>query len=369
MTERIATVKNTETTETTKTARGKIAIFGAGAMGTVLGAWLNLCGVKADLIARNEAHVSAINARGARVICKADGERVLTARANAVTPDRIKEKYDVIFLMTKQRDNASIVRFLKDYLSNDGIIVTTQNGLPERSVAEIIGCERTFGGVCAWGANFKGAGEAELTSDLAAASMRVGAYAQNSAQAEKKLTELEGILSRVSTVTGAPFYSVADNLAGARWSKLSINAAFSGLSALTGLTFGEISKNRALKKIAIGILRECFLVASASGVTLEKMQGHNMEKLLGGHGFLADVKASVLLPVAMRRHGRLISGMLLDIRRGKKCEIDFITGAVVKAAREAGVAAPLCERVTELVHGIENGFYEITAKNAAFFEF
>lgn len=356
--------------ESVETTERKIAIYGAGAMGTVLGAWLNLCGVKADLIARNEEHVSAINDRGARVICKADGERVLTARANAVTPARMKGNYDVIFLMTKQRDNASIVRFLKEYLSDDGIVVTTQNGLPERSVAEVIGEERTFGAVCAWGANFKRAGEVELTSELAAASVRVGAYAQNSERAKAKLFELEALLSCVSAVTGnSSFAQTTENLAGARWSKLAVNAAFSGLSAVSGLTFGEISKNRALKKIAIGILRECFFVASASGVTLEKLQGHDMEKLLGGHGFFADVKANCLLPVAMRRHKRLISGMLLDIRCGKKCEIDFITGAVAKAGREAGVAAPLCERVTEIVHGIENGLYEITAKNAAFFEF
>lgn len=86
-------------------------------------------------------------------------------------------RYDVIFLMTKQRDNEKIVTFLKDFLAGNGVVVTTQNGLPEESVAKIVGAEKTFGGVCSFGANFTTPGEAELTSTLASAKICIGAYA------------------------------------------------------------------------------------------------------------------------------------------------------------------------------------------------
>ena len=59
--------------------------------------------------------------------------------------------------------------------------------------------------------------------------------------------------------------------------------------------------------------------------------------------------------------------MLKDVQNGKKCEIDFINGAVVNAGKEIGVNTPLCERVVEIAHGIENGLYEITYENVDFF--
>ena len=60
--------------------------------------------------------------------------------------------------------------------------------------------------------------------------------------------------------------------------------------------------------------------------------------------------------------------MLKDIENGKKCEIDFVDGVVVNEGKKAGVETPLCEQVVEIVHGIENGLYEIDYKNVDFFD-
>ena len=155
---------------------------------------------------------------------------------------------------------------------------------------------------------------------------------------------------------------------GARWSKLAINAAFSGLSVVTGQTFGKLASGWKSRKIALGILRECMQVANALGVQLGVAQGHDIQKQLGRKGFFGTAYALLVLPIAMRRHKRLVSGMLKDIQNGKKCEIDFIDGAVVAKGREVGVETPLCEQVVELVHGIENGLYELSPKNLDFFE-
>ena len=166
----------------------------------------------------------------------------------------------------------------------------------------------------------------------------------------------------------ADFAQVTDNLQGARWSKLAINAAFSGLSVVTGLTFGEIAKRRSTKKLALGILRECMDVATAQGVALEPMQGHDMQGLLGGRGFFKTKMALLILPFAMKKHKKLLSGMLKDVQNGRKCEIDFVDGAVVKEGERGGVETPLCRQIVEIVHGIENGLYEIDYKNVDFFD-
>lgn len=138
----------------------RVAIYGAGAMGTILGAYIAASGKQIDLITRNKEHVEAMKQHGARVLGHAD----FTVRVNALTPDEMTGVYDIIFLMTKQRENARILATLKDFLANDGVICTMQNGLPEPSVIEAVGAKRCLGCAVAWGATAVGFGEVELTS-------------------------------------------------------------------------------------------------------------------------------------------------------------------------------------------------------------
>lgn len=346
-----------------KATEAKIAVYGAGAMGTVLGALLTQGGLKVDLVARNQAHVAGLRENGATIVCEADGKE-LGVKVRALFPHEMEGQYDVIFLMTKQRHNAEILTTLLPYLKEDGVVCTTQNGLPEPSVAEIVGRERTYGAATSYGATFLGGGRVALTSKLEAMSMEVGGYENDGAKTEL----LAEILSFAGKATGNEgFVKTTERLAGARWAKLAINAAFSGLSAVTGLTFGELAKKRKTRKLALGILRECIAVAKASGVTLAKMQGHDMEKMLGGNTPIKRMISYLVLPFAMKKHKKLVSGMLKDIQNGRKCEIDFVDGIVCEEGAKAGVDTPLCARVVELVHGIENGLYEIDYKNVDFF--
>ncbi len=343
----------------------KIAIYGAGAMGTVLGSLLTLGGLKnVHLITRNEKHVKGLNEKGATLVCEAEKTQ-LTVKVTALLPSQMTEKYDVVFLMTKQRNNGEILTFLSPFLKEDSAVVTTQNGLPEQSVANIVGAGRTYGGVASFGATFLGEGKVALTSKFNGMGMQISGYQNDSA----KTSLLLEILSYAGKAVGnCHFASATRNLAGARWSKLAINATFSGLSVVTGETFGEIAKRRKSRKIALGILRECFNVANASGTTLETIQGHDMQKLLGGRGFFKTRFALFVLPIAMKNHKKLVSGMLKDVRNGKKCEIDYIDGSVSRVGKEVGVPTPLCDKVVEIVHGIENGLYEISYANVDFFD-
>lgn len=351
----------------------KAAIYGAGAMGSVLGALIIKSGGAVDLYARNEKHVAAVRQTGLTLRCEADN---VTFKVNAsiFTPDELREKrekYDVIFLMTKQRENASTVTFLKDYLAEDGVLVTTQNGLPERKIADILGAEKTFGGVCSFGANYVQAGEAALTSSLASAKICVGAYGKTDSALQKKAFEnVRALLRPVGAVTGGEFYRETENLAGVRYAKLTLNAAFSSLSAATGMTFGEAAKNGKTKKIALGIMREVLAVAAAAGVRVDTVQGRNIAALVkkGGapFGWLKEIFLRLAMPYFVKTHKNSVSGMLADIKRGRKCEIDFITGAVSEEGRRAGVKTPLCDKITSIIHGVENGLYELSVKNADF---
>ncbi|MBE7085165.1 MAG: hypothetical protein E7368_03830, partial [Clostridiales bacterium] len=154
----------------------RIAIYGAGAMGTVLGSLLTLGGLKnVELITRNKAHVDGLNERGARIKCTAENNEIVV-KVCAKTPEEMSGKYDVVFLMTKQKSNAEILQFLSPFLHEESVVCTTQNGLPEASVAEAVGTHRTYGGVASFGATFVGDGRVELTSKTDGMRMQVSGY-------------------------------------------------------------------------------------------------------------------------------------------------------------------------------------------------
>ena len=100
----------------------RYAIYGAGSLGTVLGAYITKNGGQIDLINRNKAHVNALNEKGAQI----KGKVEMTVPVKAYTPDEMTGKYDVILLMTKQLDNAEVVTMLKDFLTEKGVIVSLQ---------------------------------------------------------------------------------------------------------------------------------------------------------------------------------------------------------------------------------------------------
>lgn len=247
----------------------KYAIYGAGAMGTVLGAYIARAGIPVDLINRNERHVAALKERGAHIVGTVD----FVQKVNALLPSEMKEQYDVILLMTKQRQNAEIAAFLKDYLKEDGALCTCQNGLPEPKLADILGADRVLGCAIAWGATFRGEGVSELTSDPAALTFSLGAYGKGN-----RLDEVCTLLECMGTVT------VEENFIGARWSKLLINSAFSGLSTVTGETFGTVSKNKKSRAAALSIIKECIDVAKAAGIRPEPGAGapHRQDVRLQG---------------------------------------------------------------------------------------
>ena len=326
----------------------KYAIYGAGALGTVLGAYVARAGVDIDLINRNEKHVAALKKNGAKIIGKVN----FTQKVNALLPSEMTEKYDVIVLMTKQRDNVATVEFLKNYLKDDGAICTCQNGLPEPKIAEIIGADRTLGCAIAWGATFRGEGVSELTSDPSALTFSLGAYGKGN-----HLYDVRALLECMGTVT------VEENFIGARWSKLLINSAFSGLSTVTGSTFGEVSKLKSSRRVAQRIIKECIDVAKAADIRIEPVQGHKIDKLFDYGGWLKKQISFALIPVAMKKHGKLISSMLQDLKKGKQCEIDFINGVVCEYGKKYHVPTPFNQKTVEIVHAIEAGTYPIEFKN------
>ena len=330
----------------------KYMIYGAGALGTVLGAYIAKAGVEIDLVNRNRAHVDALKREGAKIV----GTVQFTQKANALLPEEVEGEYDIILLMTKQQQNREVVAFLKEHLKADGAICTCQNGLPEPGIAEIVGADRTLGCAIAWGATFHGSGVSELTSDPSALTFSLGAYGKG-----YRLEETKKLLECMGTVV------VEENFIGARWSKLLINSAFSGLSTVTGGTFGEVAQRKDSRRVAQRIIKECIDVSRALGVKVEPVQGHDIVKLFDYKGALKKKISFLLIPVAMKKHKNLVASMLQDIKNGKPCEIAFINGAVSEQGKKAGIPTPFNDRTVEIVSAIERGEKSFSFENIALY--
>lgn len=320
----------------------RTAIYGAGSLGTILGAFISKAGEPVELINRNKAHVEALNASGAKVV----GTMQFEQKVTAYTPDQMSGEYDIIFLLTKQQNNKEVVQMLKGFLAPDGVLVTFQNGLPEMQIASVLGEDRVLGCTVAWGATMQSPGVCELTSEPDALSFSLGSISSTRSRHFDKVKEL---LEKMGTV------DVEENFIGTRWSKLLINAAFSGMSAVLGCTFGEAAGPKESRRIVQALIKECIDVCAAGGIRIEPVQGKDIVKLLDYKGSVKKALSFFIIPLAIRKHARLKASMLQDLEKGKLTEVDAINGAVSDYGRKVVVPTPMNDKVVEIIHGIERG--------------
>ncbi len=331
------------------------AIYGAGSLGTVLGAYITKNGGQVDLINRNKAHVEILNTKGAKIIGTVD----MTVPVKAITPQEMEGKYDVIVLLTKQLHNKEVVTMLKDFLSETGVIVTLQNGIPEPGIAEIVGANHTMGCAVEWGAALIEPGVCELTSAPDSLSFHMG--------------KLEGITdSQVKMVKDllelmCPVHE-EENLMGARWSKLLINATFSGLGTVVGGVFGDVSEDKDAQKVAIRCMKECIDVGHATGTEFAPVQGKNIVGLFYYKGALKRALGCKLLPIAMKKHRLIEPSMLQDLKKGKPCEVDAINGVVCEFGRKHNVPTPINDKIVEIIKKIQNGELKAEKANIRLFD-
>lgn len=333
----------------------RVAIYGAGSLGTILGAYISRGGEKIELINRNKAHIEALQTQGAHII----GTVQFVQPIVAYTPAEMSGKYDIVFLMTKQQHNAEVVAMLKDFLAEDGVLVTFQNGLPELQIADIIGEERVLGCTVAWGATMQRAGVCELTSSPDALSFSLGSISATRNRHFDKVKQLLELMGKVD---------VEENFIGTRWSKLLINASFSGMSAVLGCTFGEAAKPKASRRIVQALIKECIDVCKAGGIRIEPVQGKDIVKLLDYNNALKKAFSFFIIPIAIRKHAALKASMLQDLEKGKLTEVDAINGAVSAFGRKVGCPTPMNDRVVDIIHRIERGELSPSFDNLKFFE-
>jgi 2-dehydropantoate 2-reductase len=319
----------------------KVALMGTGSLGTIIGALTAKNGGDILLIDANREHVDAINRNGAKVT----GTMEFTAAVKAITPDQMEGIYDVVLYLVKQHHNAIALQQLLPHLGKDSVLCTLQNGTPEEAVAEIVGRERTIGGAVGWGGTWISPGVSMLTSDPSKMTYDLG---ELDGTITERLKQVADILS-LSAHT-----EISANLLGVRWTKLLVNATFSGMSAVLGCTFGDVMDNEKALACVAHIANETLAVANALGITLEPIQGHDIRVLAFSDAAGMASKYPIFRAV-WGPHRLLKASMLQDLEKGRRTEIDAINGVVANSGKKMKISTPINDTVVSLVKEIEAG--------------
>ncbi len=333
----------------------KIAVAGCGAVGGVIAARINER-YSPVLFCKNKEITEAISEKGLKASFF-DGSAVRCFPKVYANFEDCGEKFDVIFLTMKATVLKGAVKRAVNFLSDEGFLVTFQNGMPEREIFDIVPKERVIGGIIGFGATMHSPGVAEMTS---AGEIVVGEFAGGISDRIKGLKE---ILDNVITCR------ITDNIEGAKYSKLLINACITTMGAVSGMYLGDMLADSNFRKIFRFILFEGVEVAKRKGIKLEKISGVKIEKLAAdkreveGKFCLKTLFKDLIIRILGMKYSKLKSSSLQSLQRGRKTEVDYINGEIVRLGRETGFPVPVNEALVNIVHAIEKGEKEISPEN------
>ncbi len=330
-----------------------ILVIGCGGVGGVVAAKLARAGRTVTAVTSNPKITEAINKSG--LIASCDDDTIATERIEAYTElEAGVGPFDVAFLAVPPNAVRDAVTNAKPYLRDDAPIVCLPNGLVEEHVSDLVDPSRVIGGVVEFGARMLGPGRVVQTAPggLTIGRLRRAGFTD----ADPKLDELARLLD------GTVGYHMAENLEGARWSKLAINCAISSLGTVGGDRLGVLMRHRFVRRLALEVMTEVVAVAQANGVDLEKVAGtldldwlalDDDERLRAGSiGLFA--KHSVLLLVGTKFR-KMRSSMLAAIERGRTPPVDFLNGEIVDRGAPYDIPTPVNDALQRMVHSIARG--------------
>jgi 2-dehydropantoate 2-reductase len=294
----------------------RIAIMGSGGVGGYLGGRLAASGQDVTFIARG-AHLEAIRERGLRIESALGDARVQPAQASD-DPSSVGP-VDLVIFAVKLYDTEAAAAATRPLVGPTTGVVTFQNGVDSVDVlARILGREHVVGGV------------AQIASVVGAP----GVIRHTGTMARFVFGELDGQPSaRVEALAAAlkaagVEHAVSDAIGRDIWAKMVFLATFAGLTAVMRLPIGPIRADPDTRALYQDGLAEALAVARARGIALPE-------------DFVAATLARTdQLPAQMK------SSMLEDLERGKRLELAWLSGAIVRMGREHGVPTPVHGFVT-----------------------
>lgn len=299
----------------------RIAVIGAGAMGSTFAARFIRSGHDVTLVDRSDAVVEAIRCKG---LTLRDASSQFTIPAAATTAIGDVRDVDLGLVLVDSNATAAVAPFLPGILSADGFVLTLQNGIGNvEALVASLGEKRMLGGA----------------TYVSAATLAPG-HAHNTNVGDTVLGEAGGPLTPRAEATakllrdaGFPAQAVS-NVMGHVWSKFALNCALNPLSAITGLRPGEVARQAEMATLLEAVIAEIMAVIAAKGIRLPDA---NMAEHIRHH--------------AWTRYNR--PSMLQHVEAARPTEIGGLNAALVREAEALGVAVPVNRTIVALVRGIE----------------
>lgn len=318
-----------------------ILIWGAGAIGGVLGAYFQRAGHDVLLVDIVKEHVEAMNRDGLSIEGPVEE---FVQPVKAALPADVKGTYSRIILAVKAHHTSEALEMLVPHLAPGGYVVSAQNGLNELVIAERIGRENTIGCFVNFGADWHGPGRI-LYGNRAAV-----ALGELNGSITPRLKEVHALFSIVE-----PNAVMTDNIWGYLWGKLAYGALLFA-TALTNDSMADALAREQHFAVYDKLGREVMAVAGAQGIAPLGFNGFDPAAFSNGPGS-NDARRSVAdMAAHNRKTAKTHSGIWRDIAvRKRKTEVDAQVAPLTEIGRTVGVETPALSTLVSLIHDLENG--------------
>jgi 2-dehydropantoate 2-reductase len=316
----------------------KIAIIGAGAIGSVVGGLLSKAGGDVTLIGR-KPHVDAIKQNGLIL----DGESKKTV-IKVKAAENLDFKPDLALLTVKAQDVESSVRKVKLFLSG-ALVVTMQNGVQgDDQAARLLGKGNIISGVVTFNSQFLEPGKALYSIPFSKTALLIGEPFGN------KGNRLQTISALLDKAIGT---DISEDIHAAHWTKLIWNLQ-TAVPAVTGFSYQDSYQYPQVRELIINLLKEGLKVIKAAGIKTIDIPGFPMEPIETMARESLPI-VSTLLKKKAESLGKVpvLGSTLQSIKRGTSTEVDYLNGEIVNLGKKKGIPTPVNSLIVELVHHVE----------------
>ena len=304
----------------------KIAVVGAGAMGSLFGAMLAQAGNQVWLYDVWLEHVHAINQDGLRI--EREGQtRTVDLKATS-DPAQIG-RADLVIIFVKSTQTRTAAETARDLAGSEGAVMTLQNGMGNADViAEFIEPDRILAGTTSHGATMLGAG---CIRHAGIGATTIGSWAAGGAGRERA-----GKIADFFNQAGIETQAV-DEVRRVIWDKLLINVGINAITALSGIKNGQILDLEITRELSRAAVEEAMAVARAKAINIKSNA--------------VDIVFKVAQATAANR-----SSMGQDVDNKRQTEIPAINGFIVREAKKLGIATPVNFALTALVETVQSHY-------------
>jgi 2-dehydropantoate 2-reductase len=302
----------------------KIAVVGAGAMGSLFGGLLTESGADVWLLDIWAEHIKAVNDNGLNI--EREGKfRSVSVKATT-DPNRIGIS-DLVISFVKSTNTSQAAKTAKFLIDDSSLILTLQNGMGNAdTIAEVIEPTRIIAGTTSHGATMLGPGSIRHAG---IGPTTIGMWVDGG---KDKALYIAKFLTEAGIKTEA-----VDDIQNVIWNKLLVNVGINAITALTGIKNGQLLDLSATRDISRAAVEEAMELARAQGVMIrEDSVGHVFE---------------IAKATSPNR-----SSMGQDVDNKRLTEIEAINGFVVREASKIGLKVPVNKTLTALIETLQSHY-------------